>query len=145
MRISSTELEYTDLEWFAVDKNHKILRFTSGGYGAVPEFVCASWKRTELLSQYFENLPDITEGLVSLNHALESGFFDDYIAASQKGLYCFDAFDGANYTSFYTKITSPGKALYYDELPLQIQELIKYNFLQMDADRTDKIMVTNAD
>lgn len=141
MRIPKIELEYSDLEWFAIDQNHKILRFTSGGYGAVPEFVCESHERTEVLCAYFEALPDITEGRIL--HRLARGFLEDYIAASRKGLYCFDACDGIKYTSAYTKITSPERALYYDDLPMCIRDTLKYNYLALDVDKADEVKVQN--
>ena len=143
MRISEIELCYTDLDWFAIDKNKKIMCFTSGGYGNVPEFVCASKENTELLSEFFENAHDCTTAIVVQDE--KSGVNLDYWrAASQKGLYCFDAVDGQDDTPSYTKISVPEQPLYFHELPPHIQSIIETNFVDTDADIADTIIVDHA-
>ena len=61
MRISELEVEYEDILWFAIDKFHRVIAFTSGVYGHVPEFVCRSKEETILIENYFDNCGKRTE------------------------------------------------------------------------------------
>ena len=55
MRISELEVEYEDILWFAIDKFHRVIAFTSGVYGYVPELFCRSKEETILIENYFDN------------------------------------------------------------------------------------------
>lgn len=144
MRISEIELFYTDLEWFAIDKNKKIMCFTSGGYGNVPEFVCASKENTDLLIEFFENAHDCTTAIVVQDEKFGQKYLDYCRAVSSKGLYYFDAVDGQDDTPSYTKISVPEQPLYFHELPPHIQSIIGTNFVDTDADTADTIIVDHA-
>ncbi len=53
MRFTDIELEYSDILWFAVDRNGYLAGFTSGGTLFVPEFVRKSKEEAELLETFF--------------------------------------------------------------------------------------------
>lgn len=144
MRISKIELEYSDIEWFGIDKNKKIIRFTSGLYGYVPEFVCISTENTDLLCEFFENLHNYTTAILLSDERFGIRFLDECRDISSKGIYCFDAFDGQHDTTSYTKISEPKQPLYLYELPAHIQNIIRTNIIDTDVDTTDTIKVHNA-
>lgn len=144
MRISELELEYSDIEWFAIDKNQKVMRFTSGLYGHVPEFVCSSKEKTDLLCSYCENLTNFTEAIILKGNSFGVKLLNECREISQKGIYCFDAFDGLDDTTSYTKISEPKQPIYFHELPAPIQNIMKDNFLDVDVDAADVISVINA-
>ncbi|NBI81307.1 hypothetical protein D3Z48_04280 [Clostridiaceae bacterium] len=53
VRFTDIELEYSDILWFAVDRNGYLAGFTSGGTLFVPEFVRKSKEEAELLETFF--------------------------------------------------------------------------------------------
>lgn len=144
LRITEIELEYNDIEWFAIDRNQKIMRFTSGLYGHVPKFVCSSTEKNDLLVEFFENLKECTDSIILQNESFGIELLNECRDISQKGIYCFDAFDGVDDSTSYTKISAPKKPIYFYELPDHIQNLIKQNFLDVDVDGIDVISVINA-
>lgn len=144
MRITELELEYNDIEWFAIDKNQKIMRFTSGLYGYVPEFVCASVENNDLLGEFFEKLGKYTDSIVLRNNSFGAKLLHECQEISQKGIYCFDAFDGADDSTSYTKISVPKQPIYFSELPEHIQNAVRHNLLDVDVDEMDVISVINS-
>jgi len=144
LRISEVELEYSDIEWFAIDKNQKIVRLTSGLYGYVPDFVCSSKENAELLCVFFDNLPRSTTSISVQGENFGTKLLDECQIVSQKGIYCFDAFDGQDDTTSYTKISVPKQPLYFYELPENVQDIIRSNFIDADVETENIIHVLNA-
>ena len=106
-RITEIELEYNDIEWFAIDRNQKIMRFTSGLYGHVPKFVCSSTEKNDLLVEFFENLKECTDSIILQNESFGIEFLNECRDISQKGIYCFDAFDGVDDSTSSRKFLRP--------------------------------------
>lgn len=144
MRISEVEVEYSDIEWFATDKKQKIMRFTSGLYGYVPEFVCASKENVEVLCKFFRSLKRSTDAMILQNDNFGNKLLDECKQLSQKGIYCFDSFDGVKDSIFYTKISEPMQPVLLYTLPQHIQNIMKFNILDVDVDHINIINVTNA-
>lgn len=127
MRITEEELTYLDLTWFAVDKFGRIIELTSNGSGNVPEFVCKSQEKVNILEDYFVNKAS-----------------DNYINFSEKRLYYFDAYDGKNRTTNYIKKSSPSNPLLISQIPKCISEILSNNRLDIDVEAIDRINVEHA-
>lgn len=144
MRISELEVEYEDILWFAIDKFHRVIAFTSGVYGHVPEFVCRSKEETILIENYFDNCGKRTE--IKHIKGIEFGEkligFCEYI--TQKGIYCFDSYNGNEHVEYYTKISSPCEALVIENVPEPIASILKSHIIDVDVEMVDIIHVCNA-
>lgn len=127
MRFSKEELEYSDITWFAIDKQGKIIELTSAGSGHVPEFICESKENANILEDYFENKAS-----------------NNFIEFSEKRLYYFDAYDGKNRTTNYIKKSSPSNPLLISQLPKHIFDILSNNRLNIDAESVDSITVEHA-
>lgn len=133
-RISADECEWTDMEWYGVDRQGHVAVFCSGGSGNLPEFVCEDAERAEALIRYFEKAPIMTSSVLRIPaiDAAEQAARN----ASERGLYYFDADDGTGrgatvYQTYYTKHAVPQKPLNYENLPEHIQEMLGHNFLDL--------------
>lgn len=130
MRYTEIELQCEDLLWFAVDMNGDIIAFTTGGAGCVPEFVASSKENTEALIKYFNKLKT------------NSNDSDNEFAA--KGLFYFDVSYEDNYGDSYIKVATPSTPLNISNLPNNIQELLKNNKLEINANSSSIIKVKHA-
>lgn len=144
MRISELEVEYEDILWFAIDKFHRVIAFTSGVYGYVPEFVCHSKEETILIENYFDNCGKKTE----TKHIKDTDFGEKLIefceCMTQKGIYCFDSYNGNEHVEYYTKISSPCEALVIENVPEPIASILKSHIIDVDVEMVDIIHVCNA-
>lgn len=127
MRITKEELEYSDITWFAVDRQGKIIEFTSAGSGYVPEFICESKENVNILEDFFENKAST-----------------NFIGFSEKRLYYFDANDGKNRITNYIKKSSPSNPILISQLPKHISDILSNNRLDIDAEFVDSIIVEPA-
>ena len=145
MRITELETQYTDIMWFAVDKLGNIIECTSGIYGNVPEFVCMSKENTDFLENYFINiLEKSTDAIILKDESFGTALLDDCKELSQKGLYCFDAYNGREHREYYTKISEPVVSLKLEKLPNDIQNLLKNNILDEVVSEINVLNVKNA-
>ena len=145
MRITELETQYTDIMWFAVDKSGNIIECTSGIYGNVPEFVCMSKENTDFLENYFLNiLKKSTDAIILKDVSFGTALLDDCKELSQKGLYCFDSYNGKEHREYYTKISEPAIALKLENLPIYIQNLLKNNILNEVVSEVDVLRVEHA-
>lgn len=137
-RIDADECEYTDMEWYGVDRQGNIAVFCSGGEGNLPVFVCESKERADELIKYFDKIEKNTSSILifsqtSIGH--EEQVARDF---SDKGLYYFDADDGTksggvcSFHEYYTKHAYPQKPLKYESLPKHIREILKHNFMEIE-------------
>lgn len=125
MRITEEETEYEDIMWFAVDNIGNIAMFTSGVYGNVPEFICKSRENVESLIKFFcDELKCTTQAIALKDKSFGTELISDCKVLSQKGLFCYDSFDGNNHINSYLKITEPVKPLVISSLPKHIQNII---------------------
>ena len=53
MRLNVDELWDIDLIWYAVDKLDRVIEFSSGGDGKIPDFILESAENVEFLEKYF--------------------------------------------------------------------------------------------
>lgn len=134
-RISAGECEYTDMEWYGVDRKGNIAVFCSGGTGNLPEFVCENRERADELIDYFDVLKKMTSSVLMFPQSKGAEqCARDY---SDKGLYYFDANDGTRpgiciFHEYYTKQSYPQYSLKYEQLPEKIQEILKHNFMEIE-------------
>lgn len=145
MQITEEEVEYEDIMWFAVDNIGNIAMFTSGVYGNVPTYVCESRERVNILIDYFcIALQQSTDAIILRNNLLDLEYLNDYKILSQKGIFCYDAFDGINHLESYLKITEPVKPLMISDLPTHIRNIITRNKIEGFVSKQDSIFVSNA-
>lgn len=145
MIITQQELQYEDIQWFAIDLKGHIISFTSGVYGNVPEFICKSRENLEILADYFtDNLKIKSDAIILKDFSFGKELILDCMSLSEKGMYCFDAYDGKNHTQYYSKISEPSVPLYFADLPQNIKEIIKLNLIEIDVSKTNIVEVKNA-
>ena len=119
--------EYNSIElnvWYAIDKYDRIIELLTSGFGNIPEFVYIHEGNNKMLEDYFE-----------------AQCINDYLNATGKDYFCFDACKGDNNNTNYIKLTSPQKPLLFSDLPENIKSIISYNTLDIDAESTDSIIV----
>lgn len=144
MRISRIDLQIEDIMWFAVDKNGCVISLTSGGKGDVPEFVCRSKEETELLENFFMDLPTGFSNAELLIDRDGSLLATETEALAKKGIYCFDVCSEFADDYRYYKTAYPDKALHILDLPDNIQTIMSDHIIDIDVSETDKITVTHA-
>lgn len=150
MRITETELCTLDIEWYGVDRRGNIAVFCSGGTANVPEFVCESMERVDLLIEFFDAMPKISECEIlfkpSKKNPLPRQVAEGYAG---KGLFYYDSDDmtgksknTAIFQKYYTKNAYPLSPLRLDELPRDIRELLENQRLDVeDFFRTERVEV----
>ena len=147
-RIDFDELSYTDVEWYGIDKKGNIAVFCSAGKASVPEFVCANKERYELLVEYFETLPPISEVQVCFECSNDDALPIQVAEAfSHKGLYYYDSDDRSKAKSnigvlqkYYTISSKPTNPINYSDLPKYIQELLNDNSIPVDDFEVNRII-----
>lgn len=134
-RIPAGKCEHMDMEWYGVDRKGNIAVFCSGGAGNLPEFVCENRERADKLIDYFDMLKKMTSSVLMFPQS--KGAEQCARDFSDKGLYYFDANDGTRpgictFHEYYTKQSYPQFPLKYKQLPEKIQEILKYNFMEIE-------------
>ena len=127
-RIDALECQYTDLEWYGMDRMGNIAVFLSSGCANVPEFVCGDRERTEALIEYFENAD--YEGGCILHGAFPEGTAKMAREMTARGVYCYDAVEGQRY---YRKLARPEHTLTLTELPRPIRDMLECNRVEVDS------------
>jgi len=147
-RMDALECQYTDVEWYGIDRKGNIAVFLSAGTGNVPEFVCESKERAEALNAFFDSAPLICNAIVCQERSEGTVKLAQELAG--KGMYYFDSDDGTkaghcNGQRYYTKCAYPEKMLKYVELPEHIRDMLKPNWLTIDDfANVDKVFVEHA-
>ena len=126
-RISALELQYTDLEWYAIDRKGNVAVFLSAGEGNVPEFVCEEKERTEALIEFFENAE--RNGFPVICGAYVTGAADMAREMAARGVYCYDAVSGQRH---YKRLACPELPLALEILPERIRNILVVNQLDVD-------------
>ena len=123
MRISSDEVFYEDILWFATNQNGDILAFTSGVNGNVPEFVCESRENADILEDYFlHHQKKITNVKEMIDLSMKSPSYQKFCYdLARKGIRYYDAVID---TSYYTEICSPEIALSIRDIPTYISKIL---------------------
>lgn len=131
--LHATEWEYMDIEWYGVDRQGQIAVFCSGGVGNLPSFVSENLERTNTLIEFFAALEKTTSSiLICKQTPSEEQCARNF---SDRGLYYFDAnSDIQQDISYpdYIKQSSPTSTLRYEQLPANIQEALKHNFMDIE-------------
>ena len=136
-RISADEWEYTDMEWYGVDRKGNIAVFCSAGEANLPEFVCENAERADKLIEYFHKMDKTTSCILLFPKTETEGAKRTAKDFSEKGLYYFDANDGTQsgictFQKYYTKHSYPQTAIKYELLPKHIREMLKHNFMEIE-------------
>lgn len=134
-RIDKSSCECMDMEWYGVDKVGNIGVFCSAGVGNLPEFVCENEERSYKIIEWFEHLKPSTSSIIY--HEMPEKGREVAEEFSDKGLFYFDSddwtkFNVSNLKKYYTKASSPKKALKYELLPNEIKNILSFNFLNID-------------
>lgn len=154
MRITETELCTLDIEWYGVDRRGNIAVFCSAGAANVPEFVCESMERVDMLIDFFDKLPRKSEcGILFVppkKNPLPKQIAEEYAG---KGLFYFDSDDmtgksknTASLREYYTKNAYPLSPLKLEELPRDIAAILENQRLDVeDFSRAERIEVAQGD
>ncbi len=110
--IAIDEFNGLDIDWFAIDKNGKIARFTSNGNGVV--FI--SHYNFDVLDKIYDYFEEIS---VSSQVCDGKDEHTDFIDTSKKGLYTFDLIDRSD-SYKYKLMTSPTKPLFKNDIDKNI-------------------------
>lgn len=123
-----------DLDWYALDLDERIAHLMSGG-GVVPNLL--DEQSHDLLTDYFNNLPEIEDNDVKISDQLnryanfstkqeKERYLQNFIKMAQRGIYSYDK---TNLTMLddpmYHLVTIPSKLLTVDDLPLRIYEKLQ--------------------
>ena len=92
-------------------------------------------ERVDKLLDFFEVLKKITSSFLMFPQS--KGAEQCARGFSDKGLYYFDADDGTRpgictFHKYYTKQSCPKFPLKYEQLPEQIREILKHNFMEVE-------------
>ena len=109
MRMDDEFLETMDIDWFARDRDGRLMHFATGGRGHVPEEVACSVARWSATCEAVDMLPEVYDVLI-VEDALppleskeaRARFVKSYAAMARRGLYSHDVCDGG-----YTLIARP--------------------------------------
>ena len=144
MRYTAIDLQAMDIMWFAIDKANRVMAFTSGGYGNVPEFVCNSKEDTELLETFFmEGLSKSTQGTLLIDSD-GSPLAEDALCLAEKGIYSYDASPDIGHQNKYVQIAVPKEPLHAEQLPPQILRILQAHKLPADAEADRYLHVKHA-
>lgn len=149
MRITEFYLEIEDVEWYGVDENNKIAQFTSGGSKMVPEFICESREKLDIICDYFGRLNHILSEDVSFSDEASKysrkEYLEDCKLLSSKGIYCYDISDERSATSDYVLVCKPTSELLITDLPEDIQRIMRdYKISNAYFDKGNSIYVKKA-
>ena len=150
-RIKSDELCCMDIEWYGIDKNGKIAVFCSAGEANVPEFVCADKEKYEQLVDLFDRLTNTSDTMICFKPSKKNSkpveVAEDF---SGKGIYYFNSDDCsmsekniATLQRYYTITSKPVSPIKLINLPIEMQELLKENFLPIDD--FDKMIIIDVE
>ncbi len=139
-RIKPEELFTIDVEWYGIDRKGNVAVFCSSGEANVPEFVCSSRERYELLVELFQSLPVISDVMLCFECSVKNKRPLQVAAEfTEKGLFYYDSDDTSKskenigvFQRYYTIHSKPANPIRCSELPIRIQELLKDNFLPVD-------------
>jgi hypothetical protein len=101
MKISETEQESTDFDWYAVDEEGFLAHFTSAGFKYLPVSVVADVEALQVLDDYFRCAAPrgghkIAADLATRMHRdwkgeqLEGRYLQNFVAMANRGLHSFD-------------------------------------------------------
>jgi len=134
--------EAFDFDWFALDRNNKILHFASGG-GALPKAVKESIDDGSI-GIYIQNLPELTSGVVISNELLNyrqlmdkdlDSYLRDFARISRKGLFSFDkTFLGHPLDQRYHLVCRPAIKLLFQDIPIDLQDQLLKIRLDFDVE-----------
>lgn len=131
---SEQEQYYSDLDWFAVDKDGKIGHFTTGGDKLLPPTISSSKENWKKLLNYFEQLeaiyefeksPDLEKHLSQLSFKSLDKFLESYKSMSSRGLYSFNSYPSNFDKNPYFLVTFPKIELTFESLPGEIRLILQ--------------------
>ncbi len=144
MIITEIDLQCEDIRWFGIDINNYVFTCTSAGIANVPAFVCDNKENTMYLENFFISYIKKLSGIQWMKpFDMESAMYQETVNLTSKGIYCYDACDNNDETS-YCKISEPISPLILDELPNDIKERLLNNKVEVDVITDNYITVENA-
>ncbi|MBL8798209.1 MAG: hypothetical protein JNM56_30220 [Planctomycetia bacterium] len=136
MEVTALQQEIEDWDWYGIDVDGAIARFSTGGRGRMPQSVSASEEDLRKISEFFENRLDIT-GAATVGTLIDSyarfrnadersRYMADFCDMSRRGVYCYDAVMNArSRPSGYFLMSKPTIALSVAALPTEIQAILE--------------------
>lgn len=147
-RIKDEDCSCIDVEWYGIDNKGNIAVFCSGGIGNLPEFVCENAERVDYIMEYFDKCEKYSKCIMRYEtDGIAKEVAEDY---SRRGLFYYDCYDPfrkrlSHERRFYTKLSYPESPLKYNDLPDEIKNLLKHNFLDIpDFSETDNVHIRHA-
>ena len=144
-----------DMDWFGLDQNDNILRFTSSG-GLFPKSIEANGESNSTLLSFLLTIPPYTRSLtVSTkmdqyiqfdNNRFKEKYVNDHASMAKRGIFSFDKsyiHDLDNY--LYHKVASPVLPLKLLELPPEMRRILQKTRIQIDITETNQVSVHNFD
>ena len=131
---SEQEQYYSDLDWFAADKDDKIGHFTTGGDKSLPPAIAKSKENWKKLLDYFvkiepvhnfEMSPDLDKHLSQLSFKSLDKFLKCYKQMSSRGLYSFNSYPSNFDKRPYFLVTIPKIELTFEKLPEEIRLILE--------------------
>jgi hypothetical protein len=131
-----------DLDWFALDAQGAVGHFTTGGCGALPRSVAASWEDVEAARAYLLALPETTSAIVNPNRPATIPLFPSvrpepaaqlrpWTATAARGMYAYDYIeDRKRRPRPYLLVARPQLPLTADELPPDVREILARTVLR---------------
>jgi hypothetical protein len=170
MVISDTDQEVYDYDWFAVDKEGHVGRFSTGGNGAMPKVVAASREDLQSIADFFNALAPSTEATLAPRARKAAGdvnwrkrwtgppmdaeaaaarCFEDFMRMARRGLYSFDHSYALDHRatrvrpcSLYYRIAIPIKSLHVADLPVDVRTVLnRLVFTSSDFSHDDEVNV----
>ena len=169
MTFEDDEQWYSDLDWYAIDRNESIGQFSTAGHRLLPPSFASNKEMTEKLSNYFESLtfgdknflicPDLKKNAcafkdmtnISFEAAMQINDTSKHFAKrmASRGLFSYDSntmWSPDDRT--YFRFAIPKQELKLDELPQDIKiilerfRLVKVSFAEdtlISEEITDKL------
>jgi hypothetical protein len=135
-KISTSEQEERDFDWFAIDKDGCVGHFTTAGFKFLPVSVSISAEDLAVATDYFENRATvrgghrISESLPSelgqwKGESNEKRYLTSFVSMADKGLYSYDIATYIRPGLAYFCVAIPDHVLRVDEVPMDIRTIIE--------------------
>ena len=111
------DLEGSEFDWFAVDRDGHVALFATAGYGPIPQAVLESVDEQRQVETYLSSIPATTQAI----HIGGEGDLEDWFAVARRGLY---AYDWQHWNGPYGMIASPETPLHISSVPGHLQVII---------------------
>ena len=151
--VSDVDEATLDLDWFAIDKDHALGHFTTGGLGFLPRGAASSREVLEMLTAFFCGRPRIIGSAVvnpnvcawaRLKKGQEDRYLEDFVAMAERGLFSYDHVPTGRGASHYFRVAAPTTPLALDQVPDEIRQALQAMVLPKVAFALDEEIPVSA-